>query len=411
MMHARAAFLIAFFAITIRANHGAIKVSASSWQVGSNPNAAFDGDRFATNSIWRGAPASTWVWQVDFGTNAPTTIGSILQINGDHDFVFENAPKSYRWVGSRDGVNWSALTGASVTNENRLFRTLRLGEPVQVRFARLEILEAAGAYAALREVQFFPKTDARTRFPEWIVVVNATHDPKLPGEGKEFIPLARGVRDQFLPAQQIWLDAFNDDFLRAEPRPLCAFISGSFKDWCEVRREDFRGMAEVLGAGRIPIWASCGGAQALTIIADAGVDREWDCPHCRDPKNPKTPIYTHIGHTAAKQCGDYSGCVFERGPHRVSLIKNDPVFADLGREFQVMESHCGQIAYMPPGWEWIVGPGVGTLTKHQAFRRADRPIYAAQFHIEMSGTPDTSNRIMKNFLDIAREWGGYRAAK
>ena len=410
-MQIRAAIFVALLALAIRANGSAIKVSASSWQVGSNPNAAFDGDRFSTNSIWRGAPANTWMWQVDFGTNGAVTIGSIFQIQGDHDFVFENAPKNYRWMGSLDGANWTALEGAAITNEHRLFRMMRLREPVQVRFARLEIFEAAGNYAALREVQFFPKTNARTRFPEWIVVVNATHDPKLPGEGKEFIPLARGVRNDYVPAQQVWLDSFNDDFLRIEPQPLCAFISGSFKDWCEVRREDFRGMAEVLDGGKIPIWASCGGAQALAIIADSGVDHEWDCPHCRDPKNPKTPIYTHIGHTEAKKCGDYSGCIFERGPHRVDVVKDDPVFAELGREFQVMESHCGQIAYMPRGWEWLVGPGPGTLTKHQAFRRIDRPIYAAQFHIEMSGTPETSNQIMKNFLAIAREWGGYRAER
>ncbi len=410
-MRARAALCVAFIAFSIRAIDAAIKVSASSWQVGSNPAAALDGDRFSTNSIWRGAPANTWMWQVDFGTNGLTTIGSILQIQGDHDFVFTNAPSNYRWLGSADGENWTALEGASITNERRLFRMIRLRNPVQVRFARMEIFEAAGNYAALREIQFFPKVDARARFPEWIVVVNATDDPKLPNEGKEFIPLARGIRPDYLPAQQIWLDTFNDEFLSAEPRPLCVFISGSFKDWCEVRREDFRGMSEVLEAGKIPIWASCGGAQALAIIADAGVDHAWDCPHCRDSKNPKTPIYTHIGHTESKKCGDYSGCIFERGPHRVELMVDDPAFAELGSEFSVMESHCGQIAYMPAGWEWLVGPGPGTLTKHQAFRRIDRPIYAAQFHIEMSGTPETSNQIMKNFLAIAREWGGYRAAK
>src|SRR3954471_7429007 len=191
-MNTRAALCVAFIALSIRANDAAVKVSASSWQVGSNPGAALDGDLFSTNSIWRGAPANTWMWQVDFGTHGLVTVGSILQIQGDQDFVFDNAQKNYRWLGSQDGSRWTELEGATVTNEHRLFRMMRLHEPVQVRFARLEILEAVGNYAALREVQFFPKTTARSRFPEWIVVVNATHDPKLPGEGKEFIPLARG---------------------------------------------------------------------------------------------------------------------------------------------------------------------------------------------------------------------------
>ena len=43
----------------------------------------------------------------------------------------------------------------------------------------------------------------------------------------------------------------------------------------------------------------------------------------------------------------------------------------------------------------------------QCLRVADRYIYAAQFHIEMNGTPATSRAIMANFLRLAREWGGY----
>ena len=38
----------------------------------------------------------------------------------------------------------------------------------------------------------------------------------------------------------------------------------------------------------------------------------------------------------------------------------------------------------------------------------DRPIYAAQFHIEMEGTPEASRQIMSNFLAVARAWGGYK---
>jgi hypothetical protein len=406
-MQIRAALFVALLGFWIPSSVSAIKVTASSAQAGFESAAAFDGERFDPKSSWHGAPGASWTWQIDFGEGATNTIGSVLLIQGDQDFVFQNAAKNYRWLGSQDGIAWRPIRGGAVTNEQRLFRVLRFDEAAQVRFARLEILKAAGNYPTLREVIFFPRTNSAVDFPEWVVVVNATDNPKLPGEGSEFIPLARRVTADFVPAQQIWLDRFNDDFLKIEPRPLCAFISGSFKDWCEVRREDFRGMAEVLHDGRIPIWASCGGAQALAIVAENGVDHEWDCPHCRDLKNPKTPIYTHIGHMAAKKCGDYSGCVFERGLHRVAVVKPDAVFATLGGEFTVMESHCGQIAYLPRGWESLVGAGPGTLTKNQAFRRADRPIYAAQFHIEMSGAPETSNAIMANFLRIAREWGGY----
>jgi GMP synthase-like glutamine amidotransferase len=75
--------------------------------------------------------------------------------------------------------------------------------------------------------------------------------------------------------------------------------------------------------------------------------------------------------------------------------------------FEVMESHVGQIAYVPDGWVRLATKGPGAFTENQCLRLADRPIYAAQFHIEMSGTPENSRRIMGNFLRLAKTWGGY----
>ena len=72
-----------------------------------------------------------------------------------------------------------------------------------------------------------------------------------------------------------------------------------------------------------------------------------------------------------------------------------------------MESHCGQIEWAPAGWEIIATGGPGTLTKVQCLKVLDYPIYAAQFHVEMPGTPETSRQIMGNFLRLAKIWGGY----
>jgi hypothetical protein len=60
----------------------------------------------------------------------------------------------------------------------------------------------------------------------------------------------------------------DESFVAAEPRPLCAFLSGNFKDWCEVSREPWRGIQEVLKHRNLPMWASCGGAQGLAILED-----------------------------------------------------------------------------------------------------------------------------------------------
>jgi hypothetical protein len=382
---------------------------ASSSQSDFAPEGAIDGDRFAfaTNHAWKGkAGDSSWWWQIQF--SKPRQLGAILQIQGDHEFFFQNAPSTYQWQGSLDGRSWSDLTG--IEHERRLYRLHRLLIGQTVRFVRLQIRSVEGDFPTLREVEFYSDPRARVLFPDWILAVNTTDDPRL-HHGKDFIPLAKSCPGWgSLQGQEVWLGSFDEAFCKTEPQPLCAFLSGTFKDWCQIDREPWRGIQEILRGGNLPLWASCGGAQGLAILATVGVDKPWDCPHCRDPKNPKVPIYTHIGHTGQKPCGDYSSCIFERGPHPVRQLTHDKVFQGLPDEFQVVESHCGQIEGPPPGWELIVTNGPGTLTRTQCLKVKDRLIYAAQFHIEMSGTPETSRRIMGNFLTLSKQWGGYHAS-
>jgi hypothetical protein len=401
-------FLLAL-ARAAAAEWASVAASASSALEDFPAGAAVDGERFSTRSrtLWKGQSGQgNWWWQVSFGR--PRDVGAILQVMGDHEFVLRNAPKRYVWQASHDGVGWFDLRETFTANERRLYRLHRLRHKLRVEFLRLRIETVTGDFPALCEVEFLADPKADVAFPDWIIAVNTTHDWKLPNHGQEFIPLAKScVGWEHLQAQQVWLDSFDEAFVSAEPRPLCAFLSGNFKDWCEVERGPWRGAQEVLRRKRLPMWASCGGAQGLAILAETGVDRPWDCPHCRDPLRPKTPIYTHLGHTAPKLCGDYSGCVFERGPHWIRRVGDDPVFGGLPQEFQVMESHCGQIEWPPKGWTLIATAGPGTNTRTQCLRVKNRYIYAAQFHIEMAGTPETSRRLMANFLGVAKDWGGY----
>jgi hypothetical protein len=342
------------------------------------------------------------------GFGEPRPVGAILQINGDDPEVFRNAPKRYVWQASDDGKAWRDLPTTAVADERRMFRLHRLPEAVTARFLRLSIASAVGDCPTVREVEFFASPKAAVAFPPWAVVVDTTGEDRVPRAGTPFLTLARLCAGRAgLPGQCVWLGEFDEAFIAADPRPLCAFLSGNFIDWCQQKRAHWRGTLEVLRAGRLPIWAACGGAQGLAILSEAGVDQPWDCPHCRDPQNPKLPIYTHIGHTGKRACGDYSACRFERGPHHVLQTADDPVFRGLPREFRVMESHCGQIEWAPKGWVRIATCGTGGLTKTQCLRVLDRPIYAAQFHIEMDGTPAASRAIMANFLRLAEKWGGY----
>ncbi len=389
----------------------ALSAASSSSQPGFEASGALDGNRFSLGlgQAWRAEPGGgSWWWQVQFAS--PRTIGAILQVQGDHAFVFTNAPSSYVWQTSDDGNLWRDLRETRVRAERRLFRIHRLARPHRTRFLRLVVAAVSGSYPALREAEFYASPREKISFPPWMIVVNTTDDSHLPSHGQEFIPLAKSCAGWTqLQAQQVWLGSFDESFLAVEPRPLCAFLSGNFKDWCEVDRRWWRGTEEVLRNKRLPLWASCGGAQGLALLSEYGTGHPWDCPHCRDPVNPMTPIYSHIGHTAKRPCGDYSGCVFERGPHVMRQLSRDPAFAGLPREFNAMESHCGQIEWPPKGWDLVVTAGPGTQTKSQCLRLRDRYIYAAQFHIEMAGTPEISRQIMGNFLALAQAWGGYNS--
>jgi hypothetical protein len=405
-----AAALAGFHAVASAEPSDALQISASSMAEGSSPRGAMDGDRYATDKAksWRGkAGEASWWWEVRFPK--PRTIGAIFQVVGDHQTALRNAPKRYVWQASGDGRTWEDLKETAVADERRAFRLHRLTKAREVHSLRLAIAEAAeGTYPTLREVEFFAETNADARVEPWAIVVNTTGEKAAPGEGQSFVPLAQKCKGwDCLQAQNVWLGDFREEFLAMEPRPLCAFLSGNFIDWCQQDRSHWKGVAEILKNRRLPMWASCGGAQGLAIIAEQGIDKPWDCPHCRDPKAPKSPIYGHIGHTAMKKCGDYSGCIFERGPHNILQTADDPAFAGLPREFRAIESHCGQIEWPPKGWVLIATAGKDSLTKTQCIRVKDRFIYAAQFHIENDGTPESARAIMSNFLRLAKEWGGY----
>jgi hypothetical protein len=202
---------------------------------------------------------------------------------------------------SQDGIGWEDLKETVTTDERRTFRIHRLDQRRRVRWVRLAIHGAAGAFPTLREVEFFADSRAEIAFPPWAVVVSTTGSADLPGEGSAaFRRLARSCDSgKELQFQNIWLGDFHERFAEAEPRPLCAFLSGNF-----------------------------------------------------------------------------------------------------------MESHCGQIEWAPRGWELIATLGEGGKTKTQCLRLKERLVYAAQFHIEMDGTPDSSRTIMSNFLALCRHSAG-----
>src|SRR5678816_2153094 len=91
---------VALLSIAIPATVGWVQAaeaglaSASSTAAGFRAGGVMDGDRFSVKpaSAWQGATnASSWWWQVQF--QKPRPVGAILQVMGDHAFVFQNAPR------------------------------------------------------------------------------------------------------------------------------------------------------------------------------------------------------------------------------------------------------------------------------------------------------------------------------
>jgi len=385
------------------------QLAASSTAVGTTAAGAVDGDRFSVDaeSLWKGESGEeAWWWQIRFAQ--PQPVGAILQVNGDHSAILRNAPRRYVWQWSEDGRAWHGVKETETRRERRLFRIHRLASARKVRYLRMLVSQSVGDAPSLREVEFYDDPCAEIEFGDWIVSVSTAESAALPGGTGAFVSLARQCSGwESVLAQQTWIGDFDEEFVAAEPYPLCAFLTGNYREWCQRTREPWRGVEEVVANRNLPIWGACGGAQAMAILEETGVDKPWDCPRCRDPQAAKSPVYTHIGHTGPASCGDYSKSIGERGKFKVRRTAQDPAFEGLPEVFEIMESHIGQIAWPPKGWVRVATKGPGALTVNQCLRVEDRYIYAAQFHMELAGTPENSRRIMGNFLALAREWGGY----
>ncbi|MGD9110506.1 MAG: discoidin domain-containing protein, partial [Phycisphaerales bacterium] len=395
-------------------------IEASSSQIGFDPYGAYDNYRFeeTTGKCWKGQPdQGSWYWQLNF--TEPRQIGSILMIMSEHESIQENTPTDYKWQYSNNGTTWYDLTETIVVGEKRLFRIQRLDTAVTVEHLRIQISGCVGTYPTIREVELYDETDANIPFDDWLIAVNITEYPELPGVSNTdwFIDVARdcsGWSD--VQGQQIWLPNFDESFLNIEPYPLCVFLSGSYYEWCQRTQSYFAGLQEVVINENIPIWGSCGGAQVLGLLIEPGYRNPWDCPRCRYGHSPAwSPIYGHIGYydpgIEPQSCGNYDNCIGESGAYWISKVTSDPVFAGLSNPFRVLESHIGQLEYLPSGWHQIGGPGPGTLTELQCFRKTDKYIYGAQFHIENDHTSETNSnarKIMANFLSLAQLAGGYQ---
>ena len=103
---------------------------------------------------------------------------------------------------------------------------------MRCRFLRLRIDAVEGRCPTLREVEIFERPDARIAFPDWLVVANTTHDPRLPNEGQQFIPLAQSCAGwEGVRAQQVWLGGFEPPGTPETSRQILANFLALARQW------------------------------------------------------------------------------------------------------------------------------------------------------------------------------------
>ena len=95
-----------------------IRESSSQLQFGAR--GALDENRFGTNSgsIWKGLTGKS-NWWLEIEIKDAQQVGAILQIVGNHSFVLQNAPASYCWQSSDDGISWHDIMETQVQKETR----------------------------------------------------------------------------------------------------------------------------------------------------------------------------------------------------------------------------------------------------------------------------------------------------
>ena len=281
-------------------------------------------------------------------------VGAIVQIHGDHEFALRNAPRDYVWQTSQDGMTWEDLKETATDDERRTFRIHRLrSEPTGPMAEARSIASAEGdAPASARGRVLWRPASRRSRFLPGRSWSAQPAQARFPARGApRFIawpgPLRAGVSSSFRTSG--WVIS-TSEFIAIEPRPLCAFLSGNFIDWCQQNRDHWRGTAAILRDWKpADLGLVRRGSGAGDPCRDR-VDRPWDCPQCRDPEDPQLPIYTHIARLRPAQVRRLLRlCLRAWAVHDPAAFSRPGLPSVCLTEFRAMESHCGQIEWAPEG--------------------------------------------------------------
>jgi GMP synthase-like glutamine amidotransferase len=139
-------------------------------------------------------------------------------------------------------------------------------------------------------------------------------------------------------------------------------IGGNVTNWPHYSGDSLAPMFGIIREAAIPILGLCGGHQ-LIALAHGG-------PEAINPLRAGDPAPDAI----------YGPDSFrEWGFTPVRILRPDPLFDGLPETPVFLEAHYLEVAGPPPGFDALASTGDCRV---QVMKRADRPVYGAQFHPE-----------------------------
>jgi len=159
-------------------------------------------------------------------------------------------------------------------------------------------------------------------------------------------------------------------------------ISGNTTDWEFYDFKTFDPLFEIVKSGEVPTIGLCGGHQLIGLMYGS------ECGPLRklregepDPADFAAGWYKEVGYIP------------------VQVVKEDPIFAGLGKEAVFFESHYWEIKQVPPGFELLAST---ENCKVQTIRSNNLVIYGTQFHPEVNSAGNRDGRkLIENFFRIA----------
>jgi len=177
-------------------------------------------------------------------------------------------------------------------------------------------------------------------------------------------------------------------------RPTAILYSGFGRPFATYDVKTFLPVAEVIKEVDLPQMGFCAGHQLIGFAYNRDlrrVKRLYDEPmrKLRAGEPDWFPEY-------------HAGYYKEHGFHPVSVLREDPLFAGLGRTPMLPQAHFAEVKRVPPGFMLLAS---GRECRVQAMRHRTRPLYGTQFHPEKYAPEyPAGRRLLRNFFTLAQQY-------